>query len=62
MLQSLLPVKKGFFVVRFFRFSGGGGKTLQKGREAVGIPGGAVLDTNNKEVPLNARKSDPEMQ
>ena len=62
MLQSLLPVKKGFLVVRFFRFSGGGGKDLTKGREAVGIPGGAVLDTNNKEVPLNARKSDPEMQ
>ena len=62
MLQSFLPVKKGFFVVRFFRFSSAGEEVFPKGREAVGIPGGAVLDTNNKEVPLNARKSDPEMQ
>jgi len=46
----------------FFAFQAAAEKTLQKGREAVGIPGGAVLDTNNKEVPLNARKSDPEMQ
>ena len=55
MLQSFLPVKKGFFVVRFFRFSSAGGGDPLKGREAVGIPGGAVLDTNNKEVPLDAR-------
>jgi hypothetical protein len=54
-------VKKGFFVARFFRFSGGS-KVLTRGREAVGIPGGAGNDTNNKEVPLDARKSYPEMQ
>ena len=61
-VQSQLPVKKGFFVVRFFRFSGVNKTTLKTCREAVGIPGLAVLDTNNKEVPLDARKSDPEMQ
>jgi hypothetical protein len=63
MVQSLLPVKKGFFVVRFFRFSDHGRKDPRNhaGRQSVS-PGGAALDTNNKEVPLDARKSDPEMQ
>ena len=48
--------------MRIFRFSATRTKYLKTCREAVGIPGLAVLDTNNKEVPLDARKSDPEMQ
>lgn len=38
--------------MRTFRFSAHGGSFLPNGREAVGIPGGAGNDTNNKEVPL----------
>jgi len=48
--------------VRVFRFSAAAEKSSKNGREAVGIPGGAGSDTNNKEVPLDARESDPEMQ
>ena len=62
MVQYQLPVREGFVVMRFFRFSAMSAGLFQTGREAVGIPGGAGLDTNNKEVPLNARESDPEMQ
>ena len=62
MVQSLLPVKKGFVVMRFFRFSAMARRTFSIGREAVGVPGNAGMDTNNKEVPLDARKSDLEMQ
>ena len=54
MVQSLLPVKKGFVVVRVFAFQPRRLST-ERCREAVGIPGVAGNDTNNKEVPLDAR-------
>jgi len=63
MLKLTLPVKKGFCCCAHFSlFSAGGVRPLKNGREAVGIPGVAGNDTNNKEVPLDARESDPEMQ
>ena len=47
-------MKKGFVVVRIFAFQPRHHST-ELGREAVGIPGVAGNDTNNKEVPLDAR-------
>ena len=55
MLQSFLPVKKGFCCCAHFRFSATDRAPFKPCREAVGIPGLAVLDTNNKEVPLEMR-------
>ena len=51
MLKSALPVKKGFFVVRFFAFriAEGSLSNLQGGSR---YPRHAGHDTNNKEVPL----------
>jgi len=60
-VKFYLPVKKGFLFVRIFRFSAAK-KPFAKCREAVGIPGVAGNDTNNKEVPLDARKDHVEMQ
>ena len=51
MLKSALPVKKGFFVVRFFALRTEEGR-FQNRREAVGIPGTPGTIPNNKEVPL----------
>ena len=52
MVYSQLPVKKGFFFVRIFRFSAAGKWFLRKGREAIGIPGLPGMIPINKEVPL----------
>ena len=55
-VQSVLPVKKGaLFLCAFFAFQPQQQGILYKCREAVGIPGGAGKDTNNKEVPLEMR-------
>ena len=54
MVEFLLPVKKGFVVMRFFAFAQNS-RALNLGREAIGIPGSAGNDTNNKEVPLEMR-------
>ena len=55
MIYSQLPVKKGFFFVRIFRFSATEKDSLQKGREAIGIPGLPGMIPINKEVPLVMR-------
>lgn len=49
-----ITCEKGFCFYARFRFSSIKIRRLH-GREAVGIPGGAGNDTNNKEVPLDAR-------
>ena len=51
MLQYSLPVKKGFFVVRFFAFRTVG-KPLSNLQGGSRYPRQAGHDTNNKEVPL----------
>ncbi len=62
MVQYQLPVREGFVVMRFFAFQPcQQGFSKPAGRQSVS-PAEPALDTNNKEVPLNARESDPEMQ
>ena len=58
-----LTCEKGFSCRACFSLSRSDGEFFQKGREAIGIhPASAGHDTNNKEVPLNARESHTEMQ
>ena len=54
MLYSQLPVKKGFLFVRVFRFSAAKREIFRK-QGGSRYPRHAGNDTNNKEVPLDAR-------